>query len=66
MQFNTGTYDIIIASDEQALEEVKLLILETKILSKHNINFFFYFTASYGETKDKTQKRQRIGSSTWY
>ena len=23
MQFNSGTYDIIIASDEQALEEVK-------------------------------------------
>lgn len=31
MQFNTGTYDIIIASDEQALEEVNFLFLNDKI-----------------------------------
>lgn len=82
LQFNNGAYDIIIASDEKVLEEVKTYTHNKKL---HFMSYFIYhilhyillyhtvycillsFTATCDKNeKEQTKERQRIGRSARY
>ncbi|XP_011263326.1 probable ATP-dependent RNA helicase DDX56 isoform X1 [Camponotus floridanus] len=58
-QFNSGTYDIIIASDEKALEEVKKYICH----NKRYILYYFHFLQPHviKTKKDKRKKDKESG-----
>lgn len=63
-QFNNGIYDIIIASDEKALEEVRPCTFFCLFNKIPIICIIIFTTAAYDQNeKEQTKKRQRIGRS---